>query len=413
MPDIHPSRNVEPYASSRHRWLGTTTLALLVLLLASPALPLPLTAQDVDPGDEESITIRGILSAVLFANDQLFGPGNGQNALWAELPELDEDPWYHDADVRGTRVGLDFHGPRAFGEWRAGGTVEVDFFAGFAGAGTLSDEQPTLRLRLAYADLTNGRTTLRVGQAWSPTFGFVPQSISHVGFAPGWGGSGLIGWRFPGVFLYHDLETDGPTAFQVQLAAFRGSWSDEAESGGVSAGEATRTPQFEARLGASQAPADGTPWEAFVAGHWDRKDLDGIGTDPDQTLDSWAVNGGLRVRPGPFTFLANGYVGHAVGHVFAQILQFGDFGGWGAQTQLGYALSPGWSIWGLYGIDDPNDEAPARLRNQTLAGLLRYGVGQYSVGLEWYRVMTDHRVGADAETSVTGNQIALGIRYDF
>lgn len=145
MTRTHAMGSLSPRRLSRP---AATAVALLL------ALRLPLPAQDVAAGGEEGITLRGIVSAVLFANDQLLAPGNGQNALWAALPGLDEDAWYHGADVRGTRLGLDFTGPAAFGDWQAGGTVEVDFFGGFPGGGTLSDEQPMLRLRLAYADLT-------------------------------------------------------------------------------------------------------------------------------------------------------------------------------------------------------------------------------------------------------------------
>lgn len=389
----------------------STLLALCALSLAAIA-PAAAAAQGVDTGGDETLTIRGILSVSLLANDQTFGPGNGQNAIWAERPEAEDDPWYHGADVRGTRLGLDFNGPQVSGDWRVGGTLEVDFFGGVVGTGAFSDEQPMLRLRLGYADLTNGRTTLRIGQAWSPTFGFAPESLSRIGFAHAWGGGGLIGWRLPGVFLYHDLTEDDPTTLQIQLAAMRGSWADDTSPDGVSAGEASMVPQLEARLSARNTSSD-VPWEAFVAGHFDRRDLDGVDSDGDLELDGWAVNGGLRIRPEPFTLLANAYVGHAVGNIFAQILQLGDFGGWGANAQLGYDLTPRWSLWGLYGIDDPDDDAPLRLRNQLVSGMLRYQLRQYAVGLEWHHISTDHRLPLDDQTTVSGNQLALSVRYTF
>lgn len=371
-------------------------------------------AQNVRAGGEETITIRGILSGTVFVQDQVFGLGNGHNAIWADLPEFEEDEWFHGGDVRNTRLGLDFRGPDLFGNWRASGTLEVDFFGGFVGSGTFSDEQPQLRLRLAYVDLTNGRTTIRLGQAWSPTFGYVPESLSHIAFPLGWGGGGLIGWRFPGLFLIHELNTEGPTRAQIQFAAMRGSWSDEIGPDVVSAGEATLVPQLEARFGLRrQSGTRGTDWEAFVAGHYDHKDLSGPGIDDDDDLDGWAVTGGFRVRPGRFTLLANGYIGRAIGHLFAQILQFADLEGWGAQGQVGYDLTDNWSLWGFYGIDNPDDDAPLRLRNRIISTMLRYRYGQYSAGLEWYRALTDHRVLIDDERGVNGNQFALSVRYDF
>src|SRR6266576_3116857 len=87
------------------------------------------------------------------------------------------------------------------------GVLEADFFGAFSAtpAPPFADEQPQLRIRFAYADLTNGRTTIRFGQFWSPLFGEVPVSVTHVAFPLGYGATGMIGWRFPGLYLYHDL----------------------------------------------------------------------------------------------------------------------------------------------------------------------------------------------------------------
>src|SRR5690606_17687164 len=253
-------------------WLGG-----LVVVLLQAFQPVPAVAQQVRSGGEETITIRGFISATLFVNDQLFALSNGQSAIWAEFPELERDAYYHGGDVRNTRLGLDFNGPAVFGDWRARGTLEGDFFGGFVGTGAFSDEQPQLRLRLAYADLTDGRTTVRLGQYWAPVFGYIPESLSHIAFPLGWGGGGLIGWRFPGLFIYHDLTPDRPTRVEIQFAALRGSWSDEPVLDDVSAGEATLAPQLELRLDFGRRPATGTQWGAFLAGHWDHKDLSGPG----------------------------------------------------------------------------------------------------------------------------------------
>ncbi len=396
-------------------------LAIALIALAQPAT---LRSQETDStpaepevksGGEETITIQGFISGTLFVDDQFFALSNGQSALWADFPELHEDEWFHGGDVRNTRITLDFNGPQLFGDWRAKATLEADFFGGFTGIGAFSDEQPNPRLRLAYADLTNGRTTIRLGQAWSPTFGYVPESLSHIAFPLGWGSGGLIGWRFPGLFFYHDLDAEGPTTVQIQLAAFRGSWSDELLPDEVSAGEATLLPQLEARVGIAHRPEEGTTLEAFIAGHFDHKDLSGPGDDFDDELDGWAVSGGLRVRPGRFTILANGYLGDAIGQLFAQILQFGNFTSWGAQGQLGYDFTRNWSIWAFYGIDDPqDDDGPLRLRNQIVSTMLRYRVRQYAIGLEWFHAITDHRdLLDDDRREINGNQFALSVRYDF
>ena len=144
--------------------------ALVALVcLSSSAL---FAQQEVRLGSDASLTISGILSGTLFMQDARFGLGNGQQANFVQTELAD---WWHGGDVRNTRLTFGFRGPRMGSGWRAGAT------------GNFSDEQPTPRLRLAYADLTNGSTTLRVGQAWSLLLGNIPVSTSHIGFPLGWG----------------------------------------------------------------------------------------------------------------------------------------------------------------------------------------------------------------------------------
>src|SRR5262245_59017283 len=177
------------------------TRALFVLLCLSSA---GLGAQQVVRiGSDATLTISGILSATLFTQDARFGLSNGQQAGFVQTELAD---WWHGGDVRSTRFTLGFRGPRmGRSGWRAAATVETDFFGLFNGTGNFSDEQPMPRLRLAYADLTNGYTTLRVGQAWSLTLGNTPVTMSHIGSPLGWGTGGFIGWRFPGLFLIQSL----------------------------------------------------------------------------------------------------------------------------------------------------------------------------------------------------------------
>ena len=117
--------------------------------------------------------------------------------------------------------------------------MELDFFGAFNGVGAFADEQPQPRLRLAYADLTNGRTTLRIGQDWDLLFGNVPVSTSHIAFPLGHGSGGFIGWRFPQVRFMKTLSKPGAAATtRFQVAMLAGSWSDDAGTDvSASAGE--------------------------------------------------------------------------------------------------------------------------------------------------------------------------------
>ena len=245
----------------------------------------------------EGLVIRGFISATMFAQDQNFSFGNGQNAEWPIPPEYTRDRWFYGGDVRNTRLTFAFNGPKVApaSDWRVGAVLEADFFGGFNGTGAFSGQQPTPRLRLAYADIGNGRTTLRIGQFWSPLFGFsanaatnvLPVSTSHIAFPLGYG-SGLPGWRFPGIFLYQALTPKtSPMNAELQLAVMRGSW--DRCFGGTSNGEcSTGTnsninelsagnagfPQVEARLNLGGKAGKGT-WGIYAVGHWDQKDLSG------------------------------------------------------------------------------------------------------------------------------------------
>ena len=395
-----------------------SAFALLALLLSqSTALR---AQQEVRLGSDASLTIRGILSATVFGQDARFGLGNGQQA---EFVQTELDGWWHGGDVRNMRLTLGFRGPR-IGEsaWRAAATFETDFFGPFSGTGNFADEQPTPRLRLAYADLTNGRTTLRVGQAWSLLLGNIPVSTSHIGFPLGWGSGGFIGWRFPGIFLIQSL-SDSAAAVRAQLsvAAMRGSWVDEPIPDQPSAGEAG-TPQLEAAFNLDGRLSAGT-WGAYVAGHWDRKDLNGVRDEgapepPENELESWAVEGGARLQSGVITLHGNAYRGKAMGHHFAHVIQFGDIEGWGAWAQLGIDFTRRWGVWFYYGTDDPDDEdvraaAAERLSSWLFVPMIRYRAGPYSLGLEWLHNRTDYVVGPTTAVERSGNQVALSARFDF
>src|SRR5882762_9501835 len=151
---------------------GRMRSRLLCWLAAVVVLPASALAQDVKTSQGINITFRGIVDATFFAQDADFGIGTGQRANYV----LVERPhWIHGGDARNTRLSVALAGPEVSKGWRGNATVELDFFGAFAGApSAFADEQPQPRLRLAYADLTNGRTTLRIGQDWDLLFGNVP-----------------------------------------------------------------------------------------------------------------------------------------------------------------------------------------------------------------------------------------------
>src|SRR5213078_3561746 len=204
----------------RTRMASFSTLAVAgVLILGARAA----TAQQVVRlGEGETLTISGFVSATLFNDRGLFSSfGQGQNAEIAAAPANQPGPnrGIFDGDVRNTRLNFTFNAPAVMGKWAPRATIEADFFGAFNGAPPFGDEQSQFRIRHAFVDLSNGRTTLRIGQYWAPLFGetapFIPVSVTHIAFPVGLGAS-MIGWRFPGVFLFHDL-TPSTNPLKLQL----------------------------------------------------------------------------------------------------------------------------------------------------------------------------------------------------
>jgi len=276
-----------------------------------------------------------------------------------------------------------------------------------------------MRMRLAYVDLANRHTTLRIGQYWAPFFAEVPVSLGHMAFPLGYGASGMIGWRFPGLFFYHDLGSGERYEAQLQLAAFKGSGppataQDSVPVMAIGTGEASGLPQLEARLDVGRNRSR-IGWRGYVVSHIDWQDTTGTGV-PGDNLTAWGFEAGANVRPGRMTLHGNGYYGKALGQQFAHITQFGNIRGWGAWGQAGYDFTPVWSVWSFYGIDDP-DEARYRLdhpaspplarqQNRTASGLLRFRAGRYALGLEWFRAVTRWTTG-----TTNADQVALSVMY--
>jgi hypothetical protein len=411
-------------------WFSAFVAAVLMLGSARAAS----AQQVVKLGEGETLTITGFINATMFTNSGLFASfGQGQNAAIAAAPGAQPatDKTIMDGDFRNTRLNFTFTGSPVLGKWAPRATVEFDFFGAFNGVPPFGDEQPQIRGRLVFADLTNGRTTVRIGQFWSPSFAEVPVSLTHIAFPTGYGASGEIGWRFPGVFLYQDLSPAGaPLNVQLQLAAMKGSGpaatprDTTAPGGSIGNGEASGLPQFEARLNFSKrSPKLG--WSAYVVGHLDWKDTTGTGRDTtntgakDSNLSAWGIEGGGSINPGKFTLHGNVYYGKALGQLFAHITQTspaeGDIRGWGAWAQAGYDFTPHWSLWGYYGLDQPNQQRLTQdhpgavlTRQQSHEGdaLLRFRAGRYALGLEYYRSVVRYAAGP-----AHADQFALSVLY--
>src|SRR5438552_12211783 len=220
----------------RTRIAVSSVLAVAAVVILGGA-PVGSAQQVVKLGEGETLTISGFVSATLFNDRGLFSSfGQGQNAEIAAprvpiagSPQVFQpgvNQGIFDGDVRNTRMNFTFNAAPVLGKWAPRATLEADFFGAFNGNPPFGDEQPQFRVRHAFVDLSNGRTTLRIGQYWAPLFGetapFIPVSLTHIAFPVGLGAS-MIGWRFPGVFLFHDLTPTSPLKLQLEVAALKGS----------------------------------------------------------------------------------------------------------------------------------------------------------------------------------------------
>lgn len=409
--------------TSRIRSLVVAACAVLFATVASAQTTIQL-------GGKSTLTIKGFISASLFAQDQNFTFGNGQNAEWPTPPQSTVDRWFEGGDVRNSRLTFVFDGPKVGGDWKVGGTLEIDFFGGFNGTGAFSGQQPVPRLRLGYATITNGKTTIHIGQQWSALFGNVPVSLSHIAFPLGYGSAGDIGWRYPGIFVYQTLTPKGaPVNVDLQAALMVGSWNGPGSNIDFGSAGNAAGPQYELRANFGGKAGKGT-WGAYVVGHIDNKDLSGANSSkPNDKVTGSAYEVGARLQQGPVLVQGNFYAGHSIGEHFAAITQLNNGvaaglpgrdkiasqGGW---LQLGFDLTPNWSIFGFWGTDNPKDNdvkalgAGARDENIMYVGMLRWRTGPYALGFEYLhsRLLTGV---AKVKTKTEGNQLALSALFNF
>jgi hypothetical protein len=398
---------------TRTAWLRGAAGTLVLWLAAVPSVR---AQQNMRLASGDTLTLSGFVSATLYTNRAMFGGfGQGQNAEWAAQSPVNKDPSFTDGEIRNTRLRFGFNAAPAFGAWAPQAVLEADFFAPPDLPPPFQDEQPRLRVRLAYADLTNGRTTVRLGQNWAPFFGEVPVSLAHIAFPLGYGSAGMVGWRFPGLFVYHDLVPGAPVAAQLQLAAMKGSGPARPGTdalNNIGGGEASGLPQLEARLNLSRR----TPtlsWTGYAVGHYDWMDSTGTGVDGDD-MTQWGFEAGGSIAPRKLTLHGNAYVGKALGPQFGHITQFGNIHGWGAWGQAGYDFTPHWSVWAFYGGEQPDAARYRRDTGLTLArqqshvsnAMLRFRAGRYALGLEYFRADTRWSTGPR-----TAEQYSLSATY--
>ncbi len=370
-----------------------------------------------------SVALHGFISATAFRQNRTFAFGNGQNAEW---PAPGSNGTLSGVDVRNTRFWLDFSGAKFAGDWIGGGRIEMDFFGGFNGTGAFSQQQATPRLRQAYMDLTNPNsgTTVRIGQQWELTFPIdnSPTSLAHIAFPLGFG-VGLIGWRFPGIVVMQDLNHGTTGAkWRLDLGAFEGTWNGPGNNVNfLTAGSAGFRPQLEARLHVQDKT-----WLAYVAGHYSKVNLRGVGGAAPTPIKSDVTSAGAEVggqwKPGPWTFKGLAYTGKGLGQIFGAMAQFGDISESGGYVQVGYSFTPNWTAYAFYAaarpdkrdvIDWTGNGANGLLRNNQTAMSLQYTSGPYDLSMEVMHDKLDSTSDGVNRRTTSGNQVSLNALYHF
>lgn len=387
-----------------------------------------------------SIAFHGFVDASYFYQDHRYSFGNGQNA---EVPVSFGTPGRNQGlsggDVRNTRAWFDIGGPMLDFGWRPDAHIEFDFFGGNNGTGAFSGQQPNPRLRLAYVQLTNPTLdgTLIFGQQWDllfPAAGYdhllnLPPSLTHIAFPTGLG-TGLIGWRYPGVVYSQGLGALSPglSSVRVDLGIFEGNFPQAAgdNTNNVTAGSVNFNPQYQARLSYSKGGV-----LAYVVGDYSSEHLTGVGgtatpAGPTDKISTYAVEAGAKVAMGPASAGLSAYIGRGVGANFGSLTQFGDIrsvGGyaWG-EYKLAMAGLPHWAVGATYTIDKPNEgdvnawisaAGQRNYRNQNVAADLMYENGPYGFGLEWmHSILKDSYKGGATEATVA-NQLSVSAIFHF
>lgn len=444
-----------------------------------------LAAEEEKPAPTLTFAMHGFVSGSVYTQDASLGPSEGQQALFtnaqtATLKQPNQDRMILGGDVRQSRFNFSVAGPNlpGFGNAVPRGVLEIDFFGGF-GSGNYGDVSLSPRLRLAYAELDwGGGNRIQFGQNLDLIFTIAPASLAHIAFPYSYG-AGNIGWRRPGIFGWHTIGdkkglnfefawevgrsqwTDsGATACTVSGATASGTASPACASGaingigqntvgvggdpyGFSLGEASGLPAVEARAMLSS----GSDWQIFTTGHWQRADRTGVGAGPttnaigvSSDIDTVALNAGAKMKAGPLSLAAIGFVGKNLAPLVGQFLQFqgngfGDVHDKGGWVQAGLNFTKQLSLWGFVGCELPN-EAEAitagftKLRNITTTGMLQYRdsvkvnniASDYAIAFEWIHYNTRTRTysatapgGFDPTLSgdIGGNQWIVSGNYYF
>jgi hypothetical protein len=335
-----------------------------------------------------------------------------------------------------------------YGNWRSRAFVEVDFYGNLPNSGT-AIRQAMPRMRLAYAELKNGNTTIRFGNDWMVA---APQFASGLEPFNLWG-QGNIWMRYPQINVRH-MQNFGKK-FRINFAssvgqnmANDGKNSDNLDSNRFiitqGGGENTGIPVVQARLGADFKIGD-AKWSTIgVSYSWQPLQMSSMAnfdsdmqnafedSSEDEVISSFfAVDAQFKMKIGKTSVKLTGefYQGTATATYWGGILNgIGNNGDLldpkaivpesrGGFADIKVVLPMKIAIFGGYGMDTIiNTEdlgTTARVKNNIIYAGLTYSIGPKKpiaiIGLSFAMLKTEF----NNDTEGTANSIHAMLTVPF
>ncbi len=297
--------------------------------------------------------------------------------------------------ARETRLGLKIHGPEWDG-WTPGARVETDFY------GNYSSSTPVLRMRLAYAEMTDGTWTVRAGQDWDAITVALPRTVNCGSFAY----QGALWSRRPLLKGIYEGEV-GPGNLKV-TGAIAAAVSGDIDGGGTPDGKDSGIPNTELAIAYDIDLAKDLTLTTAVSGMYGQEAFDkaGVGeVDYDAYVGmftgilDWKGHAKLlgAIWSGTDLGSFNGGVGQTVN--LAKGTTVDAWGGW-VQLQTFPWEDLNWNIG--FGYDDPNDadlSAGMRRFNSTATTSVYYKLTPYlTIAGEYSYLMTGYQGSSTADS---------------
>ena len=331
---------------------------------------------------------------------------NSGEANWIENPNVvaaEQGPTgSFGSTLRQTRLALAIDGP-TLGNWRATGFVAADFLGGAPGFQT-GTVMGLPRLIYAFARLERERTALAIGQDNMILAPADPTSLAAPGF-PMLFRSGNLYLRAPQIRLEQQLGAglDLRAGIVTPLAGDVGS--EYVFAPGPGAGERSRTPALQARLGYQRAADEDRRIGVGVSGHFGRQRNAG------GTTDQWATAIDWNLQVGRVGFGGEAYTGEA-------LAAFGGALGQSVRSSGGFAevrwrASGRLSFNGGGGVDHVADHdsglVPLRSNETWFGNGIVTLTPELATSLEYRRLVTETRSGAER----TNHHVNLTFAFSF